>query len=117
MSPLQGEVWMASFSPVVGHEQDGTRPALVVSRDELNRTGLCMVVPGTRTFRPRPARVHVPAGTAGLPEDTWFLCDQLRTVDARRLLRRFGDIERKYLRQILTQSRFFLTLPEDTGGG
>ena len=45
--PAQGEIWFVDFDPVEGQEQAGLRPALVVSVNELNRTGLSMVVPGT----------------------------------------------------------------------
>ena len=51
--PGLGEVWDLVLSPVVGHEQGGMRPALVVSNDEYNVTphGLCIVVPVTGTCR------------------------------------------------------------------
>jgi len=78
-APEQGEIWFANFDPVEGQEQAGQRPALVVSVNELNRTGLCMVVPGTTREKRYPGRVRVPAGVGGLEHDTWFLCDQLRT--------------------------------------
>jgi mRNA interferase MazF len=103
---------MVNFSPVAGHEQDGARPALVVSRNELNRTGLCMVVPGTRTFRKRPGRVAVPKGEGGLPNDTYLLCDQLRTVDPVRCMRRIGAVDPKYVKQTLALLHYFLSYKE-----
>lgn len=111
--PEQGEIWFASFDPVEGHEQAGQRPALVVSVNELNRTGLCMVVPGTTREKRYPGRVKVLAGNGGLERDTWFTCDQLRTVDRKRLRRYLGKPDPKYLRQALTQARFFLRLPDE----
>ena len=112
-APEQGEIWFANFDPVEGQEQAGQRPALVVSVNELNRTGLCMVVPGTTREKRYPGRVRVPAGAGGLEHDTWFLCDQLRTVDRKRLWRYVGTAEIKYLRQVLTQATFFLRLRGD----
>jgi mRNA interferase MazF len=85
--PLQGEVWMVNFNPVEGSEQAGIRPALIVSRNELNRTGLCMVVPGTRTLRNFPGRVRLPRGMGGVSEDTYLLSEQIRAVSASRFLR------------------------------
>lgn len=108
--PSRGEIWLVNFSPVEGSEQDGLRPALVVSRDELNRTGLCMVVPGTTVYKKRPGRVAVPAGHGGLPEETYLLCDQLRTVAAVRFRRRYGVCDAKYLKQVLTQVHFYLSM-------
>jgi mRNA interferase MazF len=111
--PEQGEIWFANFDPVEGQEQAGHRPALVVSVNELNRTGLCMVVPGTTREKRYPARVRVPAAMGGLEQDTCFLRDQLRTVDRTRLRRYVGTPDLKYLRQVVTQTTFFLRLPPE----
>jgi len=110
-APEQGEIWFTSFDPVQGQEQAGHRPALVVSVNELNRTGLCMVVPGTTREKRYPGRVKVPSSAGVLERDTWFLCDQLRTVDRTRLRRYVGAPDIKYLRQVVTQTTFFLRLP------
>ena len=112
-APEQGEIWFANFDPVEGQEQAGHRPALVVSVNELNRTGLCTAVPGTTREKRFPARVRVPAGAGGLEQDTWFLCDQLRTVDRTRLRRYVGVPDIKYLRQVVTQTTFFLQVPAE----
>jgi mRNA interferase MazF len=109
--PAQGEIWFVNFDPVEGREQAGHRPALVVSVNELNRTGLSMGVPGTSRDKRYPGRVKVPSGAGGLEHDTWFLCDQLRTVDRTRLRRYVGQPDIKYLRQVVTQTTFFLRLP------
>lgn len=110
--PAQGEIWYVNLDPAEGQEQAGDRPALVVSVDELNRTGLSMVVPGTTREKHYPGRVRIPAGVGGLPRDTWFLCDQLRTIDRRRLRRRVGLTELEYLRKVVEQATSFLSLPE-----
>lgn len=107
----QGSIWFANLSPVEGNEQAGTRPVLIVSRDEMNRTGMSMIVPGTTVYKNRPARVALPEGHGGLPEATYLLCDQLRTVDHARLIRRVGDIAPKYLSQVLSLLHYFLSLP------
>jgi len=108
--PLQGEVWMVNFDPVQGSEQAGIRPALIVSRNELNRTGLCMVVPGTRTSRNFPGRVRIPRGMGGVTDDTYLLSEQLRAVSASRFLRLLGAVEMKHLKQTLTQIGYYLTV-------
>ena len=107
-TPEQGEVWFVNLDPVEGQEQAGQRPALIVSRNELNRTGLCMIVPGTTKEKRFPGRVRVPAGEGGLQYDTWFLCDQLRTVARSRLRRYLGTPDPRYLKQVATQVSFFL---------
>ncbi|HET6233228.1 MAG TPA: type II toxin-antitoxin system PemK/MazF family toxin [Longimicrobiaceae bacterium] len=99
------------LSPVEGSEQAGLRPALVVLRDELNRTGMCMVVPGTTRLKNRPGRVTLPHGEGGVERETYLLCDQLRTVDSVRMRRRCGNVDARYLGQVLTIVRYFLTVP------
>lgn len=81
----------------------------MVSRDEMNATGLCMVVPGTRTYKKRPGRVAVPKGEGGLTDETYLLCDQLRTVSTVRFFRRIGVADPKYVKQVLTQIHYFLS--------
>lgn len=71
-----------------------------------------MVVPGTTQERKWPGRVMVPLGVGGLEKTTWFLCDQLRTVDRRRLRRYVGEVDRKYVLQVLTHVRYFLKDPD-----
>lgn len=102
-------MWQVNFSPVEGHEQEGLRPALIVSRNALNDTGMCMVVPGTTRYKKRPGRVTLPKGEAGLPEETYLLCDQLRTIDAVRMSFRYGAVQPRYVTQVLTQVHAFLT--------
>jgi mRNA interferase MazF len=109
--PRQGEVWTVDLEPTRGHEQGGHRPCLVVSRDEANESGLYMVVPGTTKYKKLPGRVCVPQGVAGLDQDTFFQCAQVRTVSEERFSRRIGSVERKYLQQVLTQVGFCLSLP------
>lgn len=81
----RGEIYFVSFDPVIGSEQHGTRPALVVSCDWLNaRPLVILVVPGT-TATPRrtlnQGSVLIPATESGLPQDTIFWCFQARALD------------------------------------
>jgi mRNA interferase MazF len=81
----RGEVYFVDLDPVVGREQSGVRPVVVVSIDELNAKPLVvMVVPGTSSpsgLRSRPSSVIVPAGEGGLTRDTGFLCLHVRGLD------------------------------------
>src|SRR5436305_15062152 len=80
-----GEVYFVDFDPVVGREQYGMRPALVVSIDRLNRAPLVVaVVPGTNAPNVRgdhPSKVLIPADETGFPLGTIFLCSQIRALD------------------------------------
>jgi mRNA interferase MazF len=84
----QGCVYFVNLAPTKGREQDGRRPVLVVSADAINRQPLVVtVVVGTKAERvPRdyPVNVRVTAEETGLPEDTVFLCFQVRSLDPKR---------------------------------
>jgi mRNA interferase MazF len=86
---LRGEVWLAALDPTVGREIQKTRPCLIVSPDSMNRfLGTVTAVPLTSGSRPAGFRVPVVfKTTSGL-----LLCDQLRTLDKARLMKRLGAV-------------------------
>lgn len=83
------EVWLVNLDPTMGREIRKVRPCVVVSPDELNGViGTYLVAPMTTTTRPFPSRVSVRfQGKSGQ-----IALDQLRTVDAARLVKRLGRI-------------------------
>jgi mRNA interferase MazF len=87
---LRHEVWLVNLDPTVGSEIRKTRPAVVVSPDEMNRSLRTVIIaPLTGTRRPWPTRV--PLRFDGKDGDVAL--DQIRTVDAQRLVRRLGRLE------------------------
>ena len=94
----RGEVWLAALDPTVGSEIQKTRPCVVVSPDELNgHLRTVIVAPMTTGSRPAPFRIAVEfEGKAGL-----VLTEQIRAVDARRLVKRRGKIEPAALQAVL----------------
>lgn len=86
----RGDVYFADLDPVLGREQAGRRPVLVVSDDALNARDLVVtVVVGTdarNVARTYPTNVVVPAVESGLPRDTVFLCFQVRSLDPSRFV-------------------------------
>ncbi len=87
--PARFEVWLVNLDPTVGAEIRKTRPAVVVSPDEMNRhLRTAIVAPMTSTVRGWPSRVAVHfQGKAGE-----VALDQLRAVDRGRLVRKIGAI-------------------------
>lgn len=80
----RGEIYFVDLDPVIGREQSGRRPALVLSIDDINRKPLVVtIVPGTdgANVPDYPTTVRVPATECGLPRETVFLCFQVRAVD------------------------------------
>lgn len=81
----RGDIYFVDLDPVVGREQQGRRPVVVVSINDINHRPLVVtVIPGTHgenIFQDRPTQVRVPATDSGLPKETVFLCLQIRALD------------------------------------
>ena len=95
---------MAWLDPIVGQEQGGRRPVLIVSSDQFNALphSLCVAVPLTRTNRHIPTHVEITAGEAGLPSDSVIMCDQIRSISIERLQRRIGVAAAQTMSQVMT---------------
>lgn len=113
--PSRGEVWLINLGIGEGHEQSGSRPALVVSVDQFNQglSGLVMVLPITsQTSKSRsiPAHILVIPPEGGLKTSSIILCDQLRTVSKDRLQVCWGSVSSKTIANVETVLRFLLGL-------
>jgi mRNA interferase MazF len=111
----RGEIYFVDLNPVVGREQYGRRPVLVVSTDDINTLPLVVtVVPGTKASRnrpPFPSDVLVPAAESGLPMDTVFLCFQMRALDHSRFPDQpSGRLSPTRMREIEAAVRYVLGL-------
>jgi mRNA interferase MazF len=86
----RGEIYFVELMPTKGREPAGYRPVLVVSADIINRQPLVItVVVGTKASNITynyPINVRVTADETGLPEDTVFLCFQIRSLDPARFI-------------------------------
>jgi mRNA-degrading endonuclease toxin of MazEF toxin-antitoxin module len=79
---------VVALDPVVGHEQAGTRRALVVSYEPFHRAGLMTICPVTaaRAEARYPGDVAIPAGEAGQTKPGVIICSQVRTISAQRMV-------------------------------
>ena len=83
--PLRWAVVLIDFDPARGHEQAGTRRAVVISYEAFHRSGMATVCPIT-SRRPKYAgEIPIPDGHAGQTLDGLILCHQVRTVDLERV--------------------------------
>lgn len=86
----RGQIYFVRLDPVLGREQAGRRPVLVVSDNAINSLPLVVaIVVGTDASditRSYPTNVLITAKESGLPKDTVFLCFQLRSLDAQRFV-------------------------------
>lgn len=109
----RGEVWLADFEPVVGHEQGRKRPALIISTDQFNNgpAGLVVVVPLTTKERARmPLRVRVDPPEGGLREPSWALCEAVRSISTDRLEEQWGVVSERTLATVSHRLRTLLEL-------
>ena len=80
--PRRGDIIRLDFDPSAGHEQQGTRPALVLSPEAFNRFGMALACPVTHGVGFARGRAWtVPLSGAGLATDGVVLCNQVRTAD------------------------------------
>ena len=99
----RGEVFYADLSPVVGSEQGGVRPVLIVQNDVGNRhspTVIAAAITSKQDKTNRPTHIGIKAGTGGLTRDSVVLLEQVRTLDKRRLRERAGQIDPDVQRRV-----------------
>ena len=100
---LRGDLFSACLDPVVGSEQGGIRPVLVVQNDVGNRyspTVIVLVVTGQVNKTRLPTHVPVAAGNTGLQKDSVVLAEQIRTLDKRRLREKIGSLEPEVMQKV-----------------
>ncbi len=103
MTILRGDIFEADFSPAVGHEQSGKRPALILSADEYNSSGSKTVVVIPMTSKDKGIRTHVfvAAKEHGISNlDSFIICDQIRSISQERLGKRLGSVAQPTLKQV-----------------
>jgi mRNA interferase MazF len=99
----RGDVFWFEPDPVLGSEQAGRRPGIVLSRDAVNRASPVIIVVPLTTYRGQtlyPSDVLIRAPEGGLPQDSVVLGLHIRAIDRRRLGQRLGRISRPTLEQI-----------------
>ena len=94
---------MADLDPVVGSEQGGVRPVLIIQSDRGNQSGTTVIV-AALTARPKkphqPTHVPVARGVGGLERNSTVLLEQVRTIERSRLLRYLGEVPPQLMRRV-----------------
>ncbi|MBR2336797.1 MAG: type II toxin-antitoxin system PemK/MazF family toxin [Clostridia bacterium] len=91
----RGELYYADLSPVVGSEQGGVRPVLVVQNDVGNKyspTVIAAAVTSQINKAKLPTHIELSAIDYGLSKDSVVLLEQIRTLDKKRLKERIGEL-------------------------
>lgn len=109
----RGSIWWCDFSPVIGREQNGRRPALVLSHDGLNqgRSGLVIVAIMTSQPPKVPSHVAAPATVTGTGRDGAIMCEHIRTISTDRLdAKPIGQVDTAIMREVEARMRRLLAL-------
>ena len=96
MSVKRGEIYYADLSPVVGSEQGGIRPVLIVQNDVGNKfspTVIAAAITSQRLKTNLPTHIQVNAHDCGLAKDSIVLLEQVRTIDKKRLKEKMGTLD------------------------
>ena len=101
----RGDIYYADLSPVVGSEQGGVRPVLIVQNDTGNRHSPTVIAAAitSQTGKARlPTHISVAPLSCGLPKESVILLEQVRTLDKRRLRECTGRIDAELQKQVDT---------------
>ena len=101
----RGDIFYADLSPVVGSEQGGLRPVLIIQNDVGNRYSPTVIAAAitSRMGKTRlPTHIDIYAERAGLAKDSVILLEQIRTLDKRRLKERMGHLDGAVMDEVNT---------------
>lgn len=99
----RGDIYFADLSPVVGSEQGGTRPVVILQNDRGNRhspTVIAAAVTSRTTKNALPTHISVAKNEYGLLKDSVILLEQVRTLDKRRLKEKVGHLTDEIMREV-----------------
>ncbi len=101
----RGELYYADLSPVVGSEQGGIRPVLILQNDKTNKNSTTTIVAAMTSQIKNNLQTHVKVSGHGLKKESLVLLEQIRTIDKVRLMQyigRLGDKDMKKIDRALT---------------
>ena len=99
----RGELYYADLSPVVGSEQGGIRPILIVQNDVGNKyspTVIAAAITSQKDKTNLPTHIQVNAIGCGLAKDSIVLLEQVRTIDKRRLREHMGRLDEQHMAMV-----------------
>ena len=107
MNPIvrRGDIYYADLSPVVGSEQGGLRPVLIIQNDIGNKyspTVIAAAITSRMSKTHLPTHIDVYAEKVGLAKDSVILLEQVRTLDKRRLREKMGHLDNGVMERVNT---------------
>ncbi len=102
-SVKRGDIFYADLSPVVGSEQGGTRPVLIVQNDTGNKhspTVIAAAITSQLNKAKLPTHIELIGKNVGLTKDSVVLLEQIRTIDKRRLREHMGRLDEGMMNRV-----------------
>ena len=99
----RGDIFYADLSPVIGSEQGGTRPVLIVQNDVGNKFSPTVIIAAITSQINKaklPTHIEISANDFGLARDSVILLEQIRTIDKRRLKEKLGRLSDELLESV-----------------
>ena len=112
----RGDIFYADLSPVVGSEQGGVRPVLIVQNDTGNRyspTVIAAAITSQVNKARLPTHIELSAQKYGLTKDSVVLLEQIRTLDKRRLREKMGRLDTELMEKVDSAIAVSFGLPND----
>ena len=103
MNVRRGDIYYADLSPVIGSEQGGLRPVLIVQNDVGNKyspTVIAAAITSRMSKTKLPTHIDVYANKVGLAKDSVILLEQIRTIDKKRLKEKMGHLDDSLMREV-----------------
>ena len=103
MNIKRGDIYYADLSPVIGSEQGGLRPVLIVQNDVGNKyspTVIAAAITSKLGKTKLPTHIDVVGPEAGLAKDSVILLEQIRTIDKKRLKEKMGHLDDATMGQV-----------------
>ncbi|MCX4338182.1 MAG: type II toxin-antitoxin system PemK/MazF family toxin [Lachnospiraceae bacterium] len=103
MKMKRGDIYYADLRPVVGSEQGGVRPVLIIQNDVGNRhspTVICAAITSKMNKAKLPTHIELSAGRYDMVKDSVILLEQLRTIDKQRLRDRVCHLDPDIMRAV-----------------
>lgn len=114
----RGEMYYADLSPVIGSEQGGIRPVLIIQNDIGNKYSPTIIAAAvtSRLNKARlPTHIELTSETYGLPKDSVVLLEQLRTLDKKRLKDKIGLLDTDTMQKVDNALLISLGFPGKSG--
>lgn len=99
----RGDMYYADLSPVVGSEQGGVRPVLIIQNDVGNKYSPTVIAAAitSQTGKSRlPTHINIDSSTFGLMKNSVILTEQIRTIDKSRLMEKIGQVDENVMGQV-----------------